>query len=224
MSTRQKPIFALTAAVVFSFLSVGPSLHAQSILVDQGTSTLANVFLTPSGPEDVSVSWFVVENTTSDLFTYAYNVNNPVGDVQLNIFGQPISPAIPETFDSFTLTFNTALPGAYVSGTIPVNGTLAVTGSTVTWTFPAVSPGSSSELLAFQSSVPPALGIASVGGGATPPSPWSSVPGGQQVDVPRAVPEPEVTSMFALAALGLLPFSKKWRTLVSKSLDSQRYF
>jgi hypothetical protein len=231
MNIRVKPLVALASGAMLLSGLFSHTAQAQSTLIEQGTSSLGDVFLVNTGSEALTVSWFVVENTSSDLYTYAFNVNNPSGDVQLNNDNTPyISPitktTVPETFNSFSLTFDTTIPGAFVSGTQPVGGSLVNNGSTgLTWNFPAVSPGSSTALLAFQSDLAPGLGSAagnaSAGGGATPPSPWSSIPAGQPVPVPRAAPEPEITGLLALTALVLLPFSSTWRRLLRQSWDSK---
>ena len=194
--------------------------QAQSTLVESGTSVLADDVLTATGPEALTVSWFVVENTSSDIYTYSYNVNNPAGDVEL-----PASPnpGAPETVGSFTVSFDTTMPGAFLSGTQPVPGSLQNDGASgLVWTFPSVSPGSSSALLAFQSALPPSPGNASASGGAIPPAPWSTYPAGTPIPVPRAVPEPAIIDLCALTALLLLPFSRTWCRLLRQSWESNR--
>jgi hypothetical protein len=219
MEIRLKPIIVLASGALFLSNFSTPSANAQSTLIEAGSSVLSDSVLTATGPEALTVSWFVVENTVSDVYTYAYNVNNPVGDVELNNDGSPTS--IPENFNNFSITFDTTVPGAYVSGTAPVNGSLANLGTGgLTWTFPAVSPGTSSALLAFQSDLAPTMYNAAVSGGGSPPGPWHSVPGGQEVPVPKLIPEPGITSLFTLTAILLLPFSPTWRRLVQKSWDS----
>lgn len=188
-------------------LSIGhcQTLHAQTTLVESGTATLADVFGVSIGPEAVQVSYFVLDNSLTDLYTYGYNILNPAGDVVLNQDGSPTTTG--EVFSTFTLTFN---PEAnHITATIPNGGTFKQDGTVaVTWTFPTVAAGGVSELLAFQSPNPPTMANASVGGGATPPSPWSSI-GGQQVPVPRAAPEPSSTALVGLGAMFLLPFRSK---------------
>lgn len=214
MKTKGKPFVALAAAAILVPGLMSPCAQAQSTLIESGTSTMPDV-LQQTGSEALTVSWFVVENNASGVYTYAYNVNNPAGDEQENSSGVPIA-GTSETFDNFSLSFNTTLPGAYVNGTAPTDGSLVNGGANgLTWNFPAVSPGNSSELLAFQSDQPPVMGNASVSGGSVPPAPWSTLGNGQPVPVPRAVPEPEVTSLFAFAAL-LLPF-RSWRRFFRKS-------
>ena len=209
MTTRVKPIAALASGIFAWTCVLCTPAQAQTTLVSYGTSTLADVFLTSSGSEALSVSWFVVENSSAsgNVYTYSYNVNNPSGDDVLNNNGTPTTT--PETFDTFSLTFNASIPGAIISATAPLNGSWANNGANgVMWTFPDVSPGSSSPLLAFQSALPPVLGNAGAGGGAIPPAPWSSVPAGTPVAVPapKAVPEPGTMALMVVAALALVPF------------------
>jgi hypothetical protein len=181
--------------------------QAQNTLVESGTSTLANVFGISTGPEALTVSWFVFENSLNDVYTYQYNVNNPSGDVVLNGPNSPTST--PEIVDSFSLTFDATVAGAIVSATAPVGGSFQNNGANgIAWTFPDVSPGTSSPLLAFQSALGPGPGNASAAD-AVPPSPWSTVPNGASVPVPRAVPEPEATSLIAMAGLFLLPLRSR---------------
>lgn len=214
MKTKGKPFVALAAATILVPGLMSPCAQAQSTLIESGTSQLANV-LQQTGTEGLSVSWFVVENNASGVYTYAYNVNNPAGDEQETPQGVPIA-GTSETFNSFSISFNTTDDGAFLSGTAPTDGSLVNGGANgLTWNFPAVTPGNSSELLAFQSADAPVMGSASVSGGTIPPSPWSSLGNGQPVPVPRAAPEPEVTSLFAFAAL-LLPF-RSWRRFFRKS-------
>jgi len=219
MNIRVKPIVALVSGAILLPCLLDQTAYAQSTFIEGGTSTLADVFLTATGTEALSVSWFVVENTSSDVYTYAYNVNNPVGDVELNNDGTKTT--IPETFNNFSISFNTLLPGANITGTAPIGGTFQNNGASgLSWSFPDVSPGTSSALLAFQSSLAPGLGNASAGGGSIPPGPWSSIPAGEPVPVPRAVPEPATKALLALTALLLLPFSSTWRRLLRQSWDS----
>jgi hypothetical protein len=223
MNIRIKPIVAVASGTVLLSSFLCQNSQAQGSFYETGTSTLADVFGTTTGNDVLTVSWFVAESPDG-LYTYGFNVNNPAGDVELNNNGTPTTT--PETFNNFSITFNTTLPGAYVSGTEPVGGSLLNDGTSgLTWTFPAVSPGTSSPLLAFQSDLAPginsgSMGNVGVGGGAIPPSPWSSALTGQTVPVPRVIPEPEITDMLALTALLLLPFSATWCRLVRNSWNS----
>lgn len=207
MNTRTKPMVALAASAIVTGCLIHQTAQAQAVLVSYGTSILADVFDTSSGPEALTVSWFVIEDQNSGLYTYSYNVNNPAGDQELNLQGQP--NGIAETFNSFQVSFNASLPGAVVDMTTPSNGTVTDSGTAgLAWTFPSVNPGSSSPLLAFQSTLPPSSTAAGVGGGAIPPSPWSSVPAGQPVaaPAPKVVPEPGTTALLVLAAILVWPF------------------
>jgi len=215
MKKNEKPIVALAAGAILLIGVLSQTAQAQSILVESGTSILANVFGTTTGSEALTVSWFVVENTTSDIYTYAYNVNNPAGDVVLNNNDTPT--ATPETVVNFALSFNTTLPGAFIPpGTVPVGGSLQNNGANgLAWAFDPVLPGTSSPLLAFQSTLAPANGNASATGG-IPPGPWSTVPFGQSVPLPRPTPEPTTTALFALSLLFLLPFRSTLRRFLGR--------
>jgi len=85
------------------------------------------------------------------------------------------------------------------------------------WSFAAVNASSSSPVLSFQSGLPPAQGNANAQD-ANPPSPWSSVPDGQQVLVPdpAVIPEPETTMLLA-GVLLLLPFRSTMRKKAGSS-------
>jgi len=216
MNTRVKPIVALaTGGISFIFLA-GATAQAQVTLVSSGTATLADVYDTATGPEALTVTWFVVDNASSGVYTYSYNVNKPTGDVQLTYPGGQ-STGIPETFSSFDLSFNASLPGAVLNMTVPQGGTVVNNGAAgLAWTFASVDPGNSSPLLAFQSSQPPTLSPASAGGGAIPPSPWSTIPAGQPVAAPRAVPEPATTLLF-LTPLLFWPFSSNLRRFFGRA-------
>jgi hypothetical protein len=218
MKKRVKPIIALASGVLLLPGLLCQSAQAQGTFYESGTSVLADDVDTATGPEALTVSWFVAGNT-DNLYTYGFNVNNPTGDVELP--GAPDQGA-PEMVGSFSLSFDATVPGAFVSGNAPAGGTFANEGTGgLTWTFPAVSPGAVSGLLVFQSDLPPSLtGQASAGGGAIPPSPWSTFPAGTPVPVPRGVPEPVTTDLLALTALMMLPFSSTWRGLLRKSWNS----
>jgi hypothetical protein len=214
MKSHKKPIGALAAGAILLGGLLNQTAQAQSVLIESGTSILANVFGTTTSPEALTVSWFVVENTATAVYTYAYNVNNPSGDVMLSNTDQPT--ATPETVDGFSLSFNTTLPGAFIApGTAPIGGTLQNNGANgLAWAFVPVAPGSSSPLLTYQSNLSPANGNASADGG-VPPAPWSTVPFGQPVPMPRPTPEPTTTALFALA-LVILPFGSSLRQLFGR--------
>jgi hypothetical protein len=203
MKRDAKPSVALAGALLISATLCGTA-NAQSTLIESGTSTLADLFGVSTGSEALTVSWFVVENTggpTSGTYTYAYNVSNPTGDVVLNPNGTLTTT--PESFNSFSITFNTGLAANLVL-TPPAGGSVQNNmADGVTFSFPDVAPGSSSPLLAFQTTTAPALVMASAGGGATPPGPWSTVPNNSPVPAPRGVPEPGTATLMALTALGL---------------------
>jgi hypothetical protein len=223
MKTGAKPMVAMAFGAILLPGLLCQTAQAQSTLIESGSSALADVYGISTAPEALNVSWFVVENNVSDVYTYEYTVNNPPGDVELNGGGSPTTT--PETFNSFTITFNTTLPGAYLSGAAPVGGTVVNNGPTgLTWNLADVDPGGNSGILAFQSDLAPGLNNASAGGGAVGPSPWSTIPSGQPVPVPvpRGIPEPVTTDLFALTALMLLPFSSTWRGLIRKGWDSHR--
>jgi hypothetical protein len=217
LNQNLKLTVALASGATLLLGALCPTIQAQSVLIESGSSVLADTLGTATGPEAVTVSWFVLENTATDIFTYGYNVNNPTGDVQLP--GAP-DPGQPETVGSLTLSFDTTVQGALVSATAPVGGTFQNNDANgLSWTFPSVNPGNVSALLAFQSTLAPVLGNASAGDGAIPPAPWSSVPNGQPVPVPgllHATPEPETTTLLALTLL-FLPFRSTQRRFSSEN-------
>jgi len=203
-----KPFVAFTAGAALLFGGLCSAVQAQSTMIESGSSILAPQLAPVGGyslnpQEYVNVSWFVAENTVSDIYTYVYTVNNPAGDVELNPNGTLTTT--PETFSVFTLGFDTTVPGAVVTATTPVGGFFQNNGTSgLLWGFPSVAPGTSA-LIAFNSALPPVMGNASASG-AFPPSPWASTPNGQLVPVPgiHAVPEPATMTVFGLTLL-LLP-------------------
>jgi hypothetical protein len=208
MKRHVKPVVALSSTAFLIFAALAPKAQAQSTLIESGTSQLADVFGTSTGSEALSVSWFVLQNTDTGIYTYGYMVSNPTGDVLLNSSGSPTTT--PESVDYFSIGFDTTQTGAYLSGSSPVGATLINNGiNGLGWALPAVGPGGNSGLMAFESSEAPTMGSAEADG-ENPPGPWSSVPNGQTVPVPgpggaKTVPEPTTTALLGLA-LSILPF------------------
>lgn len=208
MKRYVKPVVA-AAAVMFaqwSFLSA--TSYAQGTFVEGGTTTLADSLGTATGSEALNVQWAVYDQ--SGVYTYFYQLNNPAGDVVLNSEGQPISPTTPAVVNTFQLYFDTSVPGSFLSGNQTFNYGNA---NGLLWVFPtAVSPGSSSELMAFQSDLAPGTGSASALStfGGSPPSPWAQSLSSTPIAVPQAAPEPETISFLVLTALGL-PFALRPR-------------
>jgi len=197
----------LTAAAFATALFTGlpcQTGHAQGLLNESGQATLADAFGTATGPEALTVGWSVVENS-SDIYTYSYIVQNPTGDLLLNGDGSPTSTS--EIVDAFSVQFDATIPGAYQAGTQTGGLTDQDNGvAGLSWSFAAVNPGGSSPSLSFQSVLAPGLGNANATDD-NPPSPWRSTPGGQQVPVPLAVPEPDTLALVA-GALLMMPFRR----------------
>ena len=215
MKTHAKAIVALGSGAILLSGLLCQTAQAQTILA--GTAQLADVFGVDTGPESLTVSYLV--NLTAGVYTYSYSVANPVGDVVL-----PPSQGAgsPEIVDAFSVEFNTTLSGAYVPGSQTGGTALQNNGvDGLFWSFTAVSPGSSSPTLSFQSTLPPGLGNANASDG-NPPSPWSSSPFGQQIPVPQPqiTPEPTTTALFALTFL-LLPFRSTLRRFLGQSSSAQ---
>jgi hypothetical protein len=207
MKIHAKPIIALASGTILLSGILCQTAHAQSTLIESGSSSLADTFGTSIGAEALNVSWFVLENTTSDVYTYGYIVNNPAGDVLLNNNDTPTTS--PELVNFFSVTFNTLIPGNYLSASEPVGGFIQNNGANgLSWAFSDISPGASSGLLSFQSDTPPAMGNASAAGG-SPPGPWSSIPDGELIPIPDAptiVPEPTSMALLVLTTALLLVF------------------
>ena len=96
MRGHVKPIVALASGAVLLCTALAPATQAQSTLIESGNSVLADVFGVNTGPEALNVFWFVIENNNAGMYTYAYNLYNPVGDVALPGSGLPANT--PETF------------------------------------------------------------------------------------------------------------------------------
>src|SRR5271168_36514 len=101
---NQNVKLALASGAALLLGALCPTVHAQSTVVESGTSLLAPQLAPVGGyalnpQEYITVSWFVVETTPSDVYTYAYTVNNPAGDVELNPDGT--LTATPETFSEY---------------------------------------------------------------------------------------------------------------------------
>ncbi len=201
METLWKPIAAVAVGAVLLSGMLCPAARAQGLLNESGTAILANAFGTATGPEALTVDWSVVESA-SDVYTYSYTIENPAGDVVLKSDGSPTST--PEIVDDFSVSFDATVAGAYVPSS-QTGGTYQQNNGVIGlfWAFDAVNPGGSSPTLSFESDLPPALGNANASG-EPPPSPWASVPSGQQVPVPSVVPEPPT---FILMAGTLLLFA-----------------
>jgi hypothetical protein len=206
MKTHAKPIVALATGVILLCGVVCQTVQAQLVLgpltpggpADTGTSILADSSGSgPTSPESLTVTWAVSENV-ADVYTYAYQVYNPPGDVLLG--GPDAGQA--EIVDSFSVLFDTTDPSLYIPGTQSAGSGNQVNGTSgLFWTFPAVNPGGLSPGLSFESLEPPTSGNANAQDG-NPPSPWSSSPSGQEVPVP--IPEPASMTLLALSALSLL--------------------
>jgi len=168
-----------------------------------GTSILAPV-LAPTGgyavnpQEYLPVVWTVMENA-SQVYTYSYTAENPVGSVLLNADGSLTQTS--EVFDLFSVSFNTTVPGAYLPGSQTGSAFEEVNAVGLAWFFNPPIVAGSSAMVSFQSDYAPVVGYANAAG-ATLPSPWSSISaGGDEVPIPDAiVPEPGSGSMFTIAA------------------------
>ena len=207
MKTLAKPIVAVATGAILLCGVVCQTVQAQLVLgpltpggpPDVGTSILADSFGVNSGPEALPVLWAVSENAAG-IYTYAYQVYNPSGDVLLNNNGSPTTT--PEIVDAFSVSFDTTNPSLYIPGSQSAGAGNQVNGTSgLFWTFGAVNPGGSSPVLSFESLEPPAPGNANAQD-ANPPSPWSSNPSGQEVPVP--IPEPASMTLLTLTALSLL--------------------
>jgi hypothetical protein len=207
MKNHTKSIIALASGTILLSGALCQTARAQSVILESGSSSLANAFGTSTGPEALNVSWFVLENTVSDVYTYGYVVNNPACDLGRNNNDTPTTT--PELVNFFSVTFNTTVAGNYLSASGPVGSLIQNNGANgLSWAFSDVSPGSSSGLLSFQSDTPPTPGNASADGG-SPPAPWSSIPSGQQVpvpDAPIAVHEPTSMALLFLTTSLFLAF------------------
>lgn len=209
MRSRTKPLLAWISGAIALPALLGQTAHAGGLLDEAGKSVLADVFGSSSGPEALVVTWSVVENAC-DIYTYSYTVNNLTGDVLLNNEGQPTST--PEIVDSYSLSFDTTAPGAYLPSSQAgglINQNKGVNG--LFWAFAPVQLGNHNSVLSFESDMPPTSGAASASD-ADPPSPWTSLPDGQFVPVPdgpEAVPEPTTAALAGLAVLVLIPLRKR---------------
>ena len=183
MKPHLRPAAVTLFAAMMTAVVPCRTARAQGLLNESGQSILANAFGASSGPETLTVDWSVNENS-SDVYSYAYTIENPVGDVVLNNDGSPTSS--PEVVDAFSGPFDTTAPGAFVLDSQSGGLTDVNNGADgLAWSFSAVNPGAGSPSLSFQSDLPPGQGNATALD-ENPPSPWRSTPGGQQVPVPTA--------------------------------------
>jgi hypothetical protein len=195
-------IRAMTAVVLASgaiLLSGVEGKTSGASLIVSGTATLADISGNASGSEAITVNYSVSES--DGVYTYSYVLNNPIGDVLLNENGSLSS--IPEIVDAFSIGFNANGSGACSFGSQAggiIDQDNGIGG--LFWSFAAVKPGASSPTLTFESDSPPIFGNANALD-ANPPSPWSSVPHGQQIPVPE-VEVPDSTSTLALLGGGVL--------------------
>jgi hypothetical protein len=206
MKNNFKTTLALASGAIL--LSSLLSQTAQATLVESGTAQLADVLGVDTGPESLTVSYQV--NFSAGIYTYAYTIANPVGDV---ILPPNASAGGPEVVDAFGVAFDTTIAGAYVPGSETGGTSQQNNGASgLFWSFTGVNPGSSSPTLSFESDLPPVLGNANATD-ANPPSPWSSSPFGQQVPIPQTGTAPDATSTMALLAgvMMLLPFRPSMR-------------
>src|SRR5271157_417892 len=218
MRTHAKPLVALASGVILLAGMLCQTTNAQLVL--SGSATLADTLGANSGPEALTVQYQVF--LSGGIYFYAYWVNNPAGDVILNNNGSPTST--PEIVDAYSVAFDTTAPGAYIAGSIAGGTSTQDNGTSgLFWSFNAISPGGStppSNPLVFESYLPPIMGNANAQD-ANPPSPWSSNPNGQQVPVPNVtIPEPATTTLFALAALLLLPFRSNMLQLIRRQANA----
>jgi hypothetical protein len=198
-----KPIVLGLASGAMLFAGV-TCLNTQAApFSESGTSVLADAFGTDSGPEALTVSWSVNENMMG-VYTYAYVISNPAGDVLLNSAGQPTGT--PEIVDSYAVGFDTTVAGAYIAGSI-AGGVFDLNNGVdgLSWQFTAVPAGNNSPELTFESDLPPTMGDADAQD-ANPPSPWSSFPDGQPVPVPAPLPDATSTLAMLGGTLGLFRF------------------
>jgi hypothetical protein len=183
---------------------------SQATMIESGTAILADVNGASSGSETLTVNYFVSES--SGIYTYAYVLNNPLGDVLLNPDGSLTST--PEVVDAFSIAFNASSAGAYVVGT-QLGGAIDQDngGGGLFWSFAAINPGTSSPALSFESDLAPILGNANALD-ANPPSPWSSIPFGQQLALPNVS---DSTNTLALLA-GIVLFLPLLSTMSQKAV------
>jgi hypothetical protein len=214
MKTHAKTIVALSSAAIL--LSGLPGQTAPATQVMSGTATLADAFGTAEAnptDEDLTVSYLVT--LASGVYTYSYTVNNPSGDVLLNGDGSPTT--IPEVVDAFSVAFDTTVPGAYLASSQAGGGSgdqnNGVNG--LFWSLAAVEPGSDSGPLSFESDLAPTWGNANASD-ANLPSPWASIPYGQEVPVPN-IPESTATITLLAGVLLLLPSGSATRKKAGSS-------
>jgi hypothetical protein len=113
MKRHAKTIGALASgAILISGLMLGQT--ARATLVTSGTAQLADVLEVDTGPESLTVSYSV--NLVGGIYTYAYTVANPVGDV---ILAPAQGAGNPEIVDAFSVAFNTTIGSGTTAAFIP---------------------------------------------------------------------------------------------------------
>jgi hypothetical protein len=206
VKTHPKSNASLAFAMILLAGALSQTARAGTLLNESGQAILANAYGAATGPEALTVDWSVVEDA-SGIYTYSYAIQNPAGDVILTDTGAPTST--PEIVDAFSIGFNTTVPGAFVPGSQTGGSSEQNNGiDGLFWSFAAVNPGAGSPALSFQSYLAPGLGNANAQDG-NPPSPWSTVPGGQQLPVPQPVPDsaPALVLLAGCLLMLLLPQS-----------------
>lgn len=188
---QPKPTVALIVGAVLIFGALSQTAQAQSV-IDTNYVVLADAAGSAASPTALPVSTWVTQ--LGNVYTYNYIVYNPAGDT-----GKLVT--------TFSVGFESDIPG--VVSSISGDGVNNAGNLGVLWQ-PLInsasgnflSAGAQSAVLSFQSDEPPTIGAAN-SNGSSPPGPWKSINGGEDVFVP--VPEPEIMSMLA-GALLLLPF------------------
>lgn len=209
LKLRGSLVATLASGVVLLSIMPCQTARAQGSFPESGTAILADSFGIATGAEALTVNWTVTES--DNVYTYSYTIENPAGDVVLHTDGS--ATTTPEIVDDFSVAFDTTVAGAYVAST-QTGGTFQENNGTdgLFWVFDDVYPGSSSPTLSFESDLPPVLGDAEASG-EPPPSPWSSIPNGDQVPIPAVVPEP-ATLMLVAGSLLLFPRLRHHRKFI----------
>jgi len=175
------------AAVAVATLGLAGSAYPIAL-----NTPYSSILASSSAPgPDLTVYWEVSTSLNPGVYTYEYQILNPANDTT--------------SVDFYNVSFNAILGvNVYRTG----GGAFSDVSNGVNWLFAPILAGFSSPalntggVLYFTSPDLPTLGNANAQD-SNPPSPWASLPGGQQVAVPNVPDGGTTVALFGLALAGV---------------------